>query len=102
MRLHHFGEAGVLGQEAVTGMDRLGAGDPRRGQDGRDVEIAVAGWWRTDADALIGQAHMHRLGVRGGVHRDRVDAEFAAGPLDAERDLAAIGDEDLLEHRDAT
>ena len=74
MRLHHLGEAGVLGEEAVAGMDRLGAGDQGGGQDGGDVEIAVLGRRRPDADALVGQAHMHRLGIRGGVHRDRANA----------------------------
>ena len=73
VRLHHFGEAGVLGEEAVTGMDRLSAGDRGGGQDGGDVEVAIARWRRTDADALVGQAHVHRLGVRSGMHRDRVD-----------------------------
>ena len=41
---------------------------------------------------------MHRLGIGGGVHRDGRDAHLAAGALDAQRDLAAIGDEDFLEH----
>ncbi len=99
MRLHHLGEAGVLGEEAVAGMDRLGAGHQGGGQDGRDVEVAVLRRRRSDADAFVGQPHVHRIGIRGGVHRDRGNAEFAAGSLDAKRDLAAIGDEDLLEHR---
>ena len=33
-----------------------------------------------------------------GVHGDGLDAEFAAGAQDAQRDLAAVGDDDLLEH----
>jgi hypothetical protein len=41
---------------------------------------------------------MHGVGVGGGMHGDRLDAHFAAGALDAQRDLAAIGDQDLLEH----
>ena len=74
MRLHHLGEPGVLGEEAVAGMDRLGTGHQRGRQDGGDVEIAVLRRRRADADALVGQAHMHRLGIRGGVHRDRGNA----------------------------
>ena len=32
---------------------------------------------------------------------DRLDAHLAAGALDAQGDLAAVGDEDLVEHRGA-
>ena len=37
-----LGEVGVLGQEAVAGMDRLGAADLGGEQDSRLVEIAPA------------------------------------------------------------
>ena len=33
--------------------------------------------------------------------RDRLDAHFVAGAVDAERDLAAIGDQDLLDRHQA-
>ena len=32
------------------------------------------------------------------MHRDGLDAHLAAGAQDAQRDLAAIGDQDLVEH----
>ena len=32
------------------------------------------------------------------MHGDGLDAQLAAGAQDAQRDLAAVGDEDLLEH----
>ena len=32
------------------------------------------------------------------MHRDRGDAHLAAGAQDAQRDLAAVGDQDLVEH----
>ena len=96
--LDHLGEVGVLGQEAVAGMDGVGAGD-RRGRQDRDlVEVALARRRRADADALVGQAHMHGVGVGGGMHRDGADAHLAAGAMDAQRDLAAVGDQDLVEH----
>ena len=41
---------------------------------------------------------MHGVGVGGGMHRDGGDAEFLAGAQHAQRDLAAIGYEDLVEH----
>ena len=97
MRLHHLDEAGVLGEEAVAGMDRVRAGDAGGRQDGGNVEVAVLGRRRADADAFLGQADMHGLGIGGGVHGDGRNAQLAAGALDAKRDLAAVGDEDLLE-----
>jgi hypothetical protein len=41
---------------------------------------------------------MHGVGIRGRMHGHRRDAEFLAGAQDAKRDLAAIGDEDFIEH----
>ena len=99
VRLDRFGEAGVLGQEAVAGMDGVDAGDGRGRQDGRDVEIAVARRRRADADRFVGQPHMHGVAVGGRMHRHGLDAHLAAGAMDAERDLAAVGDQDLVEHR---
>src|ERR1043165_6923532 len=79
-------------------MDSLGAGDGRRREDGRNVEIGIARRGRPDADALVGEADMHGVGVAGRVDGDRLDAHVAAGAVDAQRDLAAVGDQDLLEH----
>ena len=78
-------------------MHGVGAGDLAGGEDRRNVEVAVARRRRADADALVGEPHMHGVGVGGRMHRDRRDAEFLAGAQDAERDLAAVGDQDLVE-----
>ena len=52
----------------------------------------------TDGDANTSYApHVHRIGIRGRMDRDRLDAHFVAGTMDAERDLAAIGDQQLLD-----
>ena len=40
---------------------------------------------------------MHRVGIGGRVHRDRLDAHLVAGAVDAQRDLAAVGDQQLLD-----
>ena len=96
--LEDFGEARILRQEAVAGMHRVGAGDLAGGEDRRDVEIAVLRRRRADAHALVGEAHMHGVGVGGGMHRDGRNAELLAGAQHAQRDLAAIGDEDFIEH----
>ena len=98
MRLEDLGEAGVLGEEAVARMDRVGAGDLAGGDDRRDVEVALARRRRADADALVGEPHMHGVGVGRRMDGDRRDADLLAGAEHAERDLAAVGDQDLVEH----
>ena len=100
MRLDDLGELGVFGKETIARVDCVRARNFRRRNDRRDVQIAVLGRRRTDADRLVGQAHMHGVGVGGRMNRDRPDAHFMAGAVDAERDLAAIGDQQLFNAHD--
>ena len=94
----NVGEARVLGEKAVAGMDCVGAGDLAGGEQRGDVEIGVARRRRADADALVGELDVHRLLVGGRIDRDRGDAEFLGRAQDAQRDFAAVGDQDLVEH----
>ena len=94
-----LGEAGVLGEEPVARMHRIGAGDLAGGEQRRDVEIAVARRRRADAHALVGEPHVHGVGVGGRMHGDGLDAELLAGAQHPQRDLAAIGDQDFFKHR---
>ena len=95
----HLGEGGVFREEAEARMDRVRAGHAR-GRDQRGhAQIAVARRGRADAHALVRKAHMHGVGVDGGMDRDGADAEVPAGADDAKRDFAAVGDQDLFEHR---
>src|SRR2546421_5929081 len=96
--LHALGEVRVLGQEAVAGVDRDRVGDFRGADDRRHVEIAGGrGRW-PDTHRFIGEQHVLEAVVRGGVHRHGLDAELPAGAQDPQRDLAAVGDDDLLDH----
>ena len=91
-------ERGVLGEEAVARVDGVGAvGGGRRDQVLHD-EVALRRRRRAHADGLVGPGDVQRRGVGRRVHRDGADAELAAGADDADGDLAAIGDEDLVEH----
>src|SRR5436305_2266689 len=96
--LDRGGKIGVLGEKADAGMDRVGAGDRRRRQDRLDIEIAGARRRRADADRLVGEPHIHCPRVGGRMHRDGLDPQLVAGAMNAQRDLAAIGDQHLLEH----
>ena len=61
----NVGKAGILREEAVAWVDGFSAGDLAGGDNGGNVEIAVAGRRRADTHALIRQAHMHCIGIGG-------------------------------------
>jgi hypothetical protein len=92
-------EGGVLGEEPVAGVDRRRPGRLRRGDDRVDVQVAVGGRRRADADGLAGLADVPRARVGVAVDGDAGDAEFAQRADDPDGDLAAVGHQDLAEHR---
>jgi hypothetical protein len=92
-----FGKARVFRQEAIARMDCIGLGDLGRRDDRGDVEIAVLGRGRPDADRMVGQADMHGISVGGGMDRHRLDAHFLGCAMDAQRDFAAVGDQQALD-----
>ena len=80
-------------------MDGDRVGDFGGADDGRHVQVAQRRGRRPDAHRFVGQQHVLEAGVGGGVHGDGLDAQLAAGAQDAQRDLAAIGDDDFFQHR---
>ena len=96
--LERRGETGVLGQEAVARMDGLGAGALDRVEQPLDHEIALARRARAEQERLIGALDVRRVAVELRVDGDGRDPELLAGADDADRDLAAVGDQDLGEH----
>ena len=93
-----LGEVGVLGQEAVAGVDGLGPRGFRGGQHLVGVEVGVAGGSRADQHRLVGLAHVQGVGVGFGMDGDGAQAHAAGGAEHAAGDLAAIGDQDGFEH----
>ena len=63
-----------------------------------NVQVALGCWSRPDTDALVSQSHMHGAGIDFGMDGHRVNAHLTACPVDAKRDFAAIGNQDLVEH----
>ena len=86
----------VLGEEAVAGMDRVGARGPCRCHDLLAEEVAFRGRRAADRHSLVGHLRVHCLGVGLGMHRDRLETEAFARPKDAAGDLAAVGDQDAF------
>ena len=91
-------EGGALGEEAVAGMHRLGAGLLAGGDDLVDQQIGLRGGRRPDGDRLVGHFDVQRVLVGFRIDRDRLHAHLARGLDDAAGDLAAVGDQDLVEH----
>ena len=94
-----MGERRALGEEPIARMDRLGAGRRAGVNDPVDHEIGLSRGRRADGDRLIGHFDMERVLVGFRIDGDGLDAHAARRLDDAAGDLAAVGDEDLLEHR---
>ncbi len=77
--LADLGEIGVLGEEAVAGMDRVDIGDFRGADDLRNVQIAFAAARRPDADGFIGKANVERVAIGLRINGDGANAQFLAG-----------------------
>ena len=92
-------ERRVLGQEAVAGVDRLGAGAAGDIEDLLDVQVVLGGRALAEVVGLVGARDVGRVAVELGVDGDARDAELLERAHDADGDLAAVGDQDLAEHR---
>ena len=67
-------------------------------EDRRGVEVALRGGLAAQGVRLVCQPDVQRVAVEFRVDGDRRDAELAGSSRDTHRDLAAVGDEDLLQH----
>ena len=92
-----LGERGILGKEAIAGMNRVGPGALGSAEQGVDVQIAVARRRRPDMHRHIGLAHMQRIGIRVAEDGDGAITQRLCRAHDPARDLAAIGDQDFAE-----
>ena len=92
------GEVGVLAEEPVTGVDRLGAAGLDGGQDGGHVQVALLAGLPAECVGLVGEADVQGVTVRLGVHGDGPDPHLPAGPNDPDRDLAPVGDQHRRKH----
>ena len=86
-------EGGALGQEPVSRMNRIRPRLARGVDDGRDLQVAFARLGRPDAHGPVRGHDVRRVGVGVGIDGDGLDTQLAAGADDADRDLAAVGDE---------
>ena len=89
---------GILGQEAVAGMDRIDLRGLRDADDVVDIEVGLdrrlAG---ADEIALVRLHPVQREAVFLRVDRDRADAQLGRRAHDADGDLAAVGDQEAAD-----
>ena len=94
-------ESGVLGQKTVSRMDAVATALLRDGNQCLGIEIRPDGIVRRPVADFEGDGRdtrVQRQSVHRGEHTDRFDAEVGCRLGDTDRDLAAIADEDSLEH----
>ncbi len=92
-----LGKIGVLGEEAVTRMDCYCAGDFSGADDCRDVQITFtdgAGPIQTVSSAS--NACFDR--DPHWVHSDSLDAQFFTGTKNTQCNLAAVGNNNFIQH----
>jgi hypothetical protein len=95
-----LGEQGVLREEAVARVDRVGAGGDGLGDDRLVVEVGPHGVARlADLVGLVGLEPVLALSVLVGEDRDGARPQLGRGPEGSDGDLASVGDEHLAEHR---
>ena len=93
-----LGEGGPLREEAVAGMHRLRAALLARGDDLLDDQVALRRRRRADGNGRIGHFHMQGVAIRVGIDRDGFNTHAARGFDNPAGDLAAVGNQDSLEH----
>ena len=94
----HRTEVGVLGEEPIARVHRLGPAASDRIEDRGGVQITLGRSLAAEGVRLVRQTDVERLTVELGVDGDGFDAEFATRTDDPHRDLATVGDEDLGKH----
>ena len=93
-----LGKSLAFGEEAVTRMHRLGTGLLAGVDDLLDHQIALGRRRRSDQHRLIRHLDVQRVPVRLGIDRNGLDPQAARGLDDPAGDLAAIGNQNALEH----
>ena len=98
VRRNRLREGGVLGEEAVAGVNGVAAGGERRRDDCGCGEVARLCVGRPNADRLISNEHRARIGIRFAVCNNRLNAELPACAQNAQRNLSTICNQHALDH----
>ena len=86
----------VISAAEIADVEAIHPGYGLLSENANFAEVCRARW--TDADGLIGKAHVQRIAVGFAVNGDRANAEFPARVQHAQRDFTAIGNQYLTKH----
>ncbi len=94
-----LGKVGVLGKEAVAGVDGAGAGALSDVEDQIAAQIGFGSGRGSETVSLVGFENMGRGAIGVGIDGDGGEAQLTAGAQNAQGDFATIGDENFAKHR---
>ena len=89
---------GRLGEEAVAGVDGVGAGAAGGVDQQVGAQVGVGGGRARQVHGGVAGGDVQGVGVGVAEHGDRADAEAAARAGDAAGDLPPVGDEHCVDH----
>ena len=92
-----LGEVGILRKEAVARVDGIAPGCLRRSDHARDVEIGGSAP-ACERKGLVDPPDVQRARIVLRIQACRGETEFGGGLGDTDGDLAAVGDQEFLEH----
>jgi signal transduction histidine kinase len=85
----------ILGEEAVAGVNRVGAGPLGGGDDLGNDEVGVGAGCAVQTDGFVSKPDVLCVDVLIGIDGDGGDSRVFRGADDANGDFTAVGDEDL-------
>ena len=92
---YSLGEIGVLGQEAVAGVDGVRSGPCRDVQQFGDVQVGVSRGVPVQAEGFAGGTDVHGIGVDVRIDGDGFQLGVLAGSGNPDGDFTTVGDQDL-------
>ena len=91
-------EGGVLREESIARVDGICLRLKRSLYQDLRIQIGFSRRGRANAYRLIRMLYMQGVLVRVRIDSNGLDAELPAGAHDADGDLAAVGNQDLIDH----
>ena len=93
---YSLSKVGVLGEEAVTRVNRVGATAFSDRQNLRNIEVGVGRCGALQGVSLVGETHIERIAIGFSVDGNATDAGVLRGTHHAYGDFATVSNQNLL------